>query len=535
MLIAMAFPAMAAGKGTITITANSNSADLSKKEFTLHRVLNATVDDKAVSYTVNETYKDVLKETIKAIEGEDYDLSDRDAIYTYIAKFISGDNQVDNSKLRRFADTLKEKLVTSGITGEKYSANTNDNTNDVTIGDTVDEGKYLQISNLDYGYYVVVDSTESNGDGAISLTMLNSVTPNSKIEIKSDYPSVEKKVKGDNGEVDIADFEIGDEIEFTLNSTVPSMDGYSEYTFNFHDTLSSGLTYVADSVTVKIGNTVYYASSEYKEDTKVFTVAEEKVEGSTKLTVKLADLIDLKSKLNISTKDDIVVTYKATLNNDAITGKDGNTNKVYIEYSNDPYNTESKKNTPEDKVIVYTYQLDVSKTNTANVKLANAKFELYRTDDTGKISDKVKFSKVDGEYIVNLDPNLKPEDEAVITSQEDKNIILKGLDAGIYYLKEIEAPDGYNMLKDPVKVTITPTYEADALTALEGSITGEWDGATATADLTSGKISFTVINSSGVKLPETGGFGTTIFYLAGFVIMAGAVTAFFYTRRKDNK
>lgn len=548
MLIAMAFPAMAAGSGSIKITANGNSTDLSEKKFVLHRVLNATVDGDAVSYTVNEDYREALENTIKAVEGkDDYDFSDRDAIYNYIAALITSDGDSPEqkaekeSKLRLFADTLKVELKDS-TAGAEYSADSND----VTIGG---EGSFL-IDNLEYGYYVVVESTglASEDDGAISLTMLNSVTPSSEIDIKSDYPTIEKKVKDNNSGdlVDIADYEIGDAIDFTLSSAVPDMAGYSIYTFNFHDTLSQGLTYVPDSVKVKIGDIEYTKDSEYKPGSKVFTVD---ASGQT-LSINLADLVDLKNTLNddgnnVSKGTPIVVTYTAKLNENAVIGQDGNTNQAYIEYSNDPYASEKTGKTPEDKVVVFTYQIDVNKTNKAGEQLAGAEFKLFRTNTDGNLSDEVFFSKVEGsnEYIV--DPDKNSVNTAVIASEEGKNIILKGLDSGTYYLKETKAPDGYNELKEPVEITITPKYAenqiwnseitTDALTNLAGSIKGEWSGdVTVTSDVKTGKISFEVVNSTGVELPETGGMGTTFFYVAGFVIMAGAVTVFIFSRRKHN-
>lgn len=536
MLIAMAFPAMAAETGSIKITVNGNSTDLSEKKFVLYRVLNATVDGDAVSYTVNDAYKAALESAIKKAENNaNYDFSDRDTIYDYIAALISGEGESPEqkaekeSKLRLFADKLKGEL--QNYDGVEYSLDASN----ATI-----EGESFLISGLDYGYYAVVESTDlgSDDDGAISLTMLNSVTPNSEIDIKSDYPTIEKKVKENSTSnlLDIADYKVGDAIEFTLTSAVPDMAGYTTYTFNFHDTLSQGLSYVSDSVKVYIGNQEYTKDSEYKSGVKVFTVDVK----DQSLSINLADLVELKNVLNgqgtnVSKGTPIVVTYTAKLNENAVIGQEGNTNKAYIEYSNNPYE-DSKGTTLEDKVSVYTYQLDVEKTNEGGTKkLAGAEFELYRTNNGGTLTDIVNFSKVveegKNEYIVD------PDGSPVITSDDKVNIILKGLDAGTYYLEETKAPEGYNKLKKPVKVTITPTYKDDALISLSGSIEGEWDSetATVTGDFTSGKISFRVENSSGVKLPETGGFGTTIFYLAGFVIMAGAVTAFFYTRRKDNK
>lgn len=131
---------------------------------------------------------------------------------------------------------------------------------------------------------------------------------------------------------------------------------------------------------------------------------------------------------------------------------------------------------------------------------------------------------------------------ATIESPADGKIIIKGLKAGTYRLKETKAPNGYNLLTEEKNIVATKaeqykttyyyTYENGTVT----SVTVE-EGATAPAgavEVSSNGMPLvtpvTVINNAGGLLPSTGGIGTTIFYAAGIVLMAGAV--FFVVRRK---
>ena len=86
---------------------------------------------------------------------------------------------------------------------------------------------------------------------------------------------------------------------------------------------------------------------------------------------------------------------------------------------------------------------------------------------------------------------------------------VRGLKAGTYYLVETTAPEGYNMLTTPYEVTING----------EGTITG--------ADNNLVKV----VNEQGVLLPSTGGIGTTVFAVAGLVIMAGAAAVLVIKKR----
>lgn len=384
-------------------------------------------------------------------------------------------------------------------------------------------------TNLDPGYYLIVDETaELNGD-AYNGALLQ-VTTDIHISKKTDVPTVEKKVKEhqkiiETGEDvygtdynDVADYNIGEDVDFKLIGTVPEMNQFDTYKYVFHDTMSKGLTFNND---VKVwacdnkagGNKVEIASGNYNVASSTNT------EKETLFTVTFANLKNVKD-INykaVSEYKYILVEYTAKLNEDAKIGLPGNPNEVYLEYSNKP-GEDTTGTSEKDKVIVFTYKLETTKVdgNNKEIKLSGAKFKLQRLTDN-------KWFKVE-----NRKTKWVEEDNAdVLVSDTDGKFTIVGLDSGEYNLKETTAPNGYNKLNNLLKVVLTATTKnnqswtgaADkALTELNVTV----DGNMGTGDTNAGSASITVANYKGSQLPETGGIGTTIFYVIGVILMLGA-------------
>ena len=412
------------------------------------------------------------------------------------------------------------------------------------------------------GYYLFVDQTSTGGTDDVKGLSLLQVTQKGDIELKSknDKPSVEKKVKENHKDVsdntdnripdyelstgynDVADYNIGDDVPFELIGTLPqNLDLYKTYHYIFHDTLSAGLTYKEGSLKVYVVDT----EKDIENDNNVIS------ESAYNLTVenqKIEVAFDnIKAVDGVAAGKKIVVRYEATLNKNAVIGLDGNKNEVYLEYSNNPnHDGEGDKGkTPTDEVLVFTYELDVTKIDGATAgdnpkKLAGAKFVLKNADE--------KYVKVDenGKVIGWTDKKPdkeKPEDAAgILTSNNDGLFKVVGLDAGIYYLEEVEAPAGYNILKGEIELKVLATTKndqswtngkaSDALTALKIKVgnDAETDG-----DLSHGIVSATVQNNKGGTLPETGGIGTTIFYLTGTILILGAVVLLITKKRMEKE
>ena len=390
------------------------------------------------------------------------------------------------------------------------------------------------------GYYLLVDtSTPGEGDAMNSALLQVTNKDNITIEKKYEVPTVNKSVKDtDNQWGEAADWEIGSDVPFQLVGTLPSnYADYETYKYVFHDTLSAGLQYNGD---VK----VYVQNGETKtEITTGFTVdpAAAATAGGNTLTVTFADL---KEVAGVTATSKIVVEYTAKLLSTAEIGKPGNKNEVYLEYSNNPNHTGEGTptgNTPKDEVLVFTYELDVTKVDglKTDKKLANAEFILLN-------SDRSKAAKVtDGKLVGWVDVPTAGADGSItypagttLTSDTGGKFVIAGLDAGSYYLRETKAPAGYNLLKNDISVTITATLDKSennpALTELKLSVKDDKTGAEATesnGSVDTGIVATNVMNNSGTELPSTGGMGTTIFYVLGSILVIGAVVLLITKKR----
>ena len=360
---------------------------------------------------------------------------------------------------------------------------------------TVTDGKYV-ISGLAAGYYLVKDKDGSvTGEGDAYTEYIIKVVGNVTADPKSDVPEVEKKVKDTNdstgetsGWQDSADYDIGDSVPFQLTATLAdNVSAYTTYKIVFHDTLSAGLTYNNDAKVTFNGTDV----------TSYFTITE--TNGTLTIT---CDNVKAFSATNSSV---ITVEYTATLDDDAVLGSVGNPNEVYLEYSNNPNKSEAGNNetgnTPKDVVVVFSYKVIVNKVDGEGAPLTGAEFTME------------KYNKETGEW----------EAITAVKNDEGTTFTFSGLDDGKYRLKETTTPNGYNTIDD-IYFTITATHdiEADnpALTGLSGDVTT--GKITFTASLPAGSLTTNVVNQSGATLPETGGIGTTIFYVLGAVLVVGA-------------
>lgn len=396
------------------------------------------------------------------------------------------------------------------------------------------------------GYYLFEDvSTLTSTTGAKTRYLIAQVDAEKGLDItvKSSLPSVEKKIKENAKNVaygaeaneteeyvgagynDVADYNIGDAVPFKLIGTLPSrLDDYKTYKYTFHDTLGKEFTAPAEGnikVSCKTGDTV----TDITNKATITVTAATATEGA-KINVEFADI-----KAAGATKDSIItVEYSAVLSSGAVIGLDGQTNEVYLEYSNNPNagGEGETGNTPVDKVIAFTYELDVNKVDASTKDaLKGAKFKLQAADGDHANQWAVLTENSDGNYTVSG----WTTDETAATEFENKTgntFAVIGLDSGKYNLKETAAPSGYNTPDAPFVVDLTATTvnnqdwdsftASDALTAL----TVKLDETTGKADVNTGKGEVTVGNSSGSSLPSTGGIGTTIFYVAGGVLVVGA-------------
>ena len=377
---------------------------------------------------------------------------------------------------------------------------------------TVTDGKYV-ISGLTAGYYLVKDQDDSlTGDNDSYTEYIVKVVSNTTATPKSSVPTVQKKVKDINNSTetslsdwqDSADHDIGDSVPFQLKATLANnVSSYTTYKVVFHDTLSKGLTYNNDAK-------VYINGTE----TNGFTVeATKNADGTTTLTVSCNDV----KALGAGNGSVITVEYTATLNENAGFGSDNNPNEVYLEYSNNPNKSEAGENetgnTPKDVVIVFTYKTIINKVT------KNPDY-----DGTEATDEYIPLTGAEFTLEKYIEETKEWKAITVVKNDEGTTFTFTGLDDGKYRLTETKTPAGYNTIA-PIEFTVTAEHDVNsdnpALTSLSGNVTtGELTFIPNTGD---GSLSTDVVNNAGTQLPETGGMGTTIFYVLGSVLVLAAV------------
>jgi LPXTG-motif cell wall-anchored protein len=139
---------------------------------------------------------------------------------------------------------------------------------------------------------------------------------------------------------------------------------------------------------------------------------------------------------------------------------------------------------------------------------------------------------------------INKDDASELTSDENGFFTVIGLDDAKYYLEETKAPDGYNLMTDVVELDLQATttngqnwtdgIASSALTALKLDVTVNGETTTANGNLSEGSVATSVLNNKGAELPETGGMGTTLFYLVGAILVIGA-TVVMVTRKRMGK
>lgn len=491
-----------------TLTVSTTDAKFAGKTVNAYKMFSATVsgDGKAVSYTLTDEWKPFFKNsTASGLTGAT-DENVNDKANDYVSKLTGKDLVAFATKASNWAQT-KTNGITAGATA-------------MVSADATD-GKYTAtFTGLDYGYYVVAvpGATLANASGQYA-TLVSVDRTNVTANIKGDLPTVVKKVNGESA----TSAKIGDTLTFTLTSTIPDMSAYDTYTFNFKDTLSKGLTFgQVDSV--KVGDTTLTKGTDY-------TVATSTVSDSTLLTVTM---LNFKDKQQTNVGKTITVTYKATLNKDAVVGGHGNVNSATIQYSNKP-GIEGTGESEPSKVRVFTYGFTVDKytgdkyDDTAT-RLAGAEFTL-----APKNGDAMSFVQVTaGSATENAVYRVAKDDETgtttTITTPANGKVVFQGLKNGEYTLTETKAPAGYNKLASALGVKVDGLNDGTDTTDATVHITYNNDNGSK-YDQTASNGVIPVQNKSGVILPGTGGMGTIAFTVIGVLVIALGVA---WTLKRKN-
>ena len=437
-------------------------------------------------------------------------------------------------KLEKLVDeaTSKWKPVTaSDKDGTPFNLITDSN-GEISVSG-LSQGKYRFIEQSIKGENTyIIDQTpiefEVTKDGEIKY---NNGKPQKAISIPviNESPDVEKNViKGDESKTD-TDYSIGDEVPYQITVTVP-VNITKLTTFTVSDTPNH----------LKYNNNAKLTCDGADVDEGVYTIATEgegvPVNGF-KITFMPAKMEDYAGKT-------IIIKYTATLQKDADQTTTGNRNDVSLVYSNkigvdsDGNPTESEKKEIHDSTFVYTFKVKVHKIADDTQKgLENVEFDLYKKDENGTVTGAAAKA-------LGLDPNEKwtKVNEAPLKTNKDGYVEQGGLANGEYYLVETKTASGYNLLKAPVKVTLSiqaktewnDTYIYDE----NGNMlkhTVDKKNTTFSGGDEGGKTEYTVtvVNRKGFDLPTTGGFGTLLFSGIGVLLVVAGVGVLLSLKKKN--
>lgn len=405
-------------------------------------------------------------------------------------------------------------------------------------------------TNVAQGYYYIVefDGTETGDILKLGNEDIN-VTP------KFGKPTAEKKIQEDDRTVstgsnikdytydtgwnDAADYSIGEMVPFKVTGTLPANIGsFEHYYYKFTDKLGAGFVAPKSTdVEIAIDGTVVGKG----------VVLNISGDNATVITVTFDDILNVEdmsgNKIDVTANSKVTISYSAKLDTDAVIGNKGNTNGVDLTYTED---TEyDGKGTPSettttvpDGVVAFTYTLDTTKVDSENTTqtLKGAKFKLLNAEGTkaaiiedGKFKDWAE------------DTNGGTE----MTTPDDGKFTVIGLDSGTYKLREIEAPTGYNKLTEDITVVVSVDMNSDGTwdyVENDGSsafksdaFSVKYDTKAGTADAATGVLAGQISNAKGVKLPETGGIGTKLFYVGGGALVLASGVLLVTKRRMKNQ
>ena len=496
LLVSLCSVAMAT---KITVEGGANGS-----VYSAYKLLNATDGGSGkIAYTFNEKYTAILQ----AITGK----TEINEVVDYI---LSKDN---DAGIREFADAVYQQIADAvpAIEADYVS----------------EDGVFADVAQ---GYYLIAETEVGDPSDTFSLVMLKTAGQDDiTVFTKEDKPTVVKKVLEKNDSTnfsewgDSADHDIGDNVEYYIRGTLSSKYAlYDSYYYSFTDEMVKGLTYNEDAKVYVVNGENEYEVTEYFQ-IKLISNDETELAGFM-AEGNLKEIDAVCEEFEITADSVIMVKYTALLNENAVKGPQGNPNYVYLEYEANPYleadgeidttdrpgddgSTKDKPGkTPIDINIVFTIDSVVNKVDKDGNALEGAGFTLYKW---------IKTDDAEGWEQIG-------DERSGATT-----FVFEGLDSGIYKLVETTIPAGYNECK-PVEFEVACEYNKDVdphtMTALkvydrEGNDISTGDDAMFNATLELGQISANIVNLTGVELPETGGIGTTIFYIVGAVLALGAI------------
>lgn len=485
MVLSMATVGFATTGGTGNLTVQltgENKLDSGKSHTVkLYKLLNIdSYSENHYSYSLNDTYENAIK---KALKKESIS---KDEIIAEIGKI----NGSSNPTTQEFANALEANYTGAADKEAKIESGKNS----------------VEITGLNAGYYLIVLDNAK----AIQANLKNVVNgDNGTVTLKEEAPSIEKVA-------DKTDVEIGEIVTYTITTTIPKKLSET-MVYKITDTLSDGLDFVnfnEPNAVVNSGN----LEIETKLDNQTESGITASVTGRT-MTIDLANYIKTDNESKIGKT--LTIKYKAKVNTNAVVTEK---NSAKLEYGKDRQNTITNK--PEE-VKTPTFPVHINKVDDKQAALAGAEFELYPDNGGSAGTTAIKVSGSGGIYKINPASGETKMTTATITGphfgkEGGYNLVINGLKAGIYWLRETKAPDGYNKLENDIKITVTNNNDGTYTIS-----TDQKDGINVSDNIV------TIVNKSSSALPETGGTGTLLLTAVGALLVAVAMIRFL-RRKQEN-
>lgn len=591
-LAAVLSVAAVAGTGIITNAAPTIGDDPDSGSLTVKKIDDGTLVEKEDAN--GDKYNDI---EYKELEGAVYtaykimDITPDQGSPVYVTysivdayEDVLGDIEPDD--LGTYSSAQIEEL-TAKLLAAAPSADATDADKGIYVSAPTGSDGFTKISDMDLGYYLVVETTSpasyvasapflvaiptsDNFDKYDGNTPVDPADPDNTgvnwlydvtVIPKNEKITLSKEITNGSNDDDVKQDTVGegDIVTYSVKSAIPkyadeyfdtvTSNGTTTYkyvvTYKISDILSDGLTLIVDGdddydnypIVVKVDGTAVTPS-----DT-TFKLTAESVKSDTVADLEVAFA---QSYIEANLGKKVEVTYAAKVNADAVVGNEGNANDVTLTFSNKP-GTAKDVDTATDENKVYTFAINVFKytnevsgTDTAPLALAGAEFELYTDADLTK-----KVSR-----IVTVEENGTSIEKEITTfvTDADGNLSIDRLDEGTYYLVETKAPVGYTLLSNPITVVIKA--EIDTIGEFTGDLdTDDTDGSKVDGqpvaviaqdtedddtyiDAENGVIHLAIENHKGFSLPATGGIGVFIFLA---VALVGIVTICVVMKKKSEE
>ena len=470
------------------------------------------------------------------------------------------------------SDTLiagLQNALTSNATTVKNALETYVVNNGGTAMPATDTNGHSAASDLPMGLYLFVETsvpemvTSTTAPFLISIPMTSTTASGSSWiydvvvypKNLTGLPTLDKTVREaktssgkNNGSAAITDgFEesatasAGDTVEYQIISTLPSITSAASYLsqYTFVDTLSTGITYKKNDVVLEFYSEAACTNkiATWTADSEKFTVGYTTgTNGESVMTIAMttAGINEINTSSAVYTGASAVnsgysdctlrITYGATLDTDnsLILGDTGNPNEVTLTWKRS--NT-SFYDTLTDDAAVYSFGMDVTK-NFSDGRGDATKVEFLVQNSTDNYYLTGSFNTTENMwYVTGKTAEANSATHFVPTAAG--KLTVKGLEDDAYTLTEVKTDSAYTLLKAPVQVVISKNGATASATVDGKAVNMSAIGASGHA-----LAPFTIINTRGFDLPQTGGTGNWLFPVIGMVMLAACITGIVILAKK---